>query len=198
MKKFLGFNFGKDRGYYWDVISEIVGRIITSNIRVNMSVCEIGFSGGHFLEFLEAEGYQKLTGIEIRKEQYEDTYKRFKSKNSKVELINDDVFNINQEYDAIYSTGLIQCFEKEGRNRLIGHLSKLSGIAIFTVPTIRQDRNIGSNEAIAVAGCQEYCTDTLAYELSMFYDSVVYGVIDHEDAKIEDDFLYFVCRSAKV
>lgn len=197
MKKFFYSNFVNDRGYYWDVISEIVGRIITSNIRADMNVCEIGFAGGHFLEFLESEGYQKLTGIEIRKEQYEDTDKRFKAKNLRAKLINEDVFNINAKYDAIYSTGLIQCFDKEGRKRLIEHLSKMAGIAIFTVPVITQDRNIDSNESVAVAGCQEYCTDTLAYELSMFYDSVVCGIINHEVSKIEDDFLYFVCRTKK-
>lgn len=38
------------KAYYWDKVSNEIGKVIRSTFNKNMSICEIGFSGGHFLE----------------------------------------------------------------------------------------------------------------------------------------------------
>lgn len=182
-----------DKRYYWDDVSDEIGKLFLRYFHKDMAICEVGFASGHFLEFLEASGYYNLTGIEIREEQFKITENRFRNNQMKTKLINADVFDISHQFDAIYSTGLIQCFDEKNRQKLFEHLSKIGNIAIFTVPVIESDRNAESIEKTAVAGCKEYCTGSLLYELSNYYDSVHEGFISKDLTKLDDDFLYFVC-----
>lgn len=181
--------------YYWDKVSEEIGKLFLRYFKKNMTICEVGFAGGHFLEFLESKGYNNLIGIEIREEQFKSTEKRFNNINMKAKLINADIFDVESRYDAIYSTGLIQCFDENNRQRLFKHLAKISPIAIFTVPVIDIDRNVKSKEEVAVTGCKEFCTGSLGYELSNYFNVVREGFIGKKITKIEDDYLFFVCMN---
>ena len=177
----------KEKDYYWDSFSEVIGRILTAELKKDMSICEIGFSGGHFLEYLYDEGYRELYGIEIRETQYEKTEKKFSEKNLNIHLICEDVLNISEKYDAIFATGILQ---------FLGHISEMSKIAIFTVPEILEDRNMESNQLVAVSGCKEYRTGNIPYELSQFYNIVNVGKIDEKLTGTEDALIYYICRIA--
>ena len=184
------------RDYYWDQVSEIIGRILKSNIATDKSVLEIGFSGGHFLEWLNEKGYKDLHGIEIRKKQYLETEASFERKGLKeIDLILGDVMEHNQHYDAIYSTGLIQCLNESERQAFLAHVASLSPLAIYTVPLIKSERNTGSNMDVAVAGCVEYVTENIPYELSCFYKVVRVGMIDKNLTHLEDTFKYYICNN---
>ncbi len=181
--------------FYWDKVSEMISGILLKHIKPNMSVLEVGFSGGHFLEWLNAAGYSKLHGIEIRREQFLETQKMFENKGlNHIQLLCGDILEHDKKYDAIFSTGLIQCLDFMKRDILIKHLSTLSGIVIFTVPEILEDRNMNSETATAVAGCKEYKTGNIAYELSKYFDSVRVGRIDKSVTNLEDNFIYYVCN----
>lgn len=184
----------KKRDYYWDRVSEEISKLFKHYFSRNMSICEIGFAGGHFLEYLDLQGYQNLSGIEIREEQFNKTRERFLNRGLKVKLINDDVFNVKNKYDAIYSTGLIQCFDSNVRKKMIKKMSDMASICILTVPVINEDRNLESSEPVAVAGCSEYCTKNLVYELSCYWNLIRCGEIKKEATGIDDDFLYFICQ----
>lgn len=157
------------KSYYWDSVSDKIGELLKANIKVDNSVLEVGFAGGHFLEWLNENGYRNLHGIEIRKEQYEQTETSFNNKGLKdIELILGNVLEHNQHYDAIYSTGLIQCLNEDERKVFLSHIANLSPLAIYTVPLIEAERNIGSSVEVAVAGCVEYVTSNIPYQLSDF------------------------------
>lgn len=184
--------------YYWDKVSDEIGKIISSTFNKDMSICEIGFSGGHFLEWLYDEygggGYKNLTGIEIRKEQFKKTSEKFLAKNIKCNLICSDVMEVIQRFDGIFSTGLLQCLNTQERLRFIEHAANMADTAIFTVPEIVTERNIGSNFETAVEGCHEYQTGNIPYELSRYYDLIRIGRIEKKITKINDTFIYFVCK----
>lgn len=180
--------------YYWDSVSNEIGKLFCLYFKKQMSICEVGCSGGHFLEFLYGRGYQQLTGIEIREAQYRKTAENFKNKGIIVNLINDNVLSITDRYDALFSTGLMQCLDEKNRLLFIEHLSQMADIAIYTVPKIKVMRNVGSKEEIAVAGCVEYPTGSIAYELSLFYSKVYYGKIDKHKTGLDDILLYFICE----
>lgn len=184
------------KNYYWDAISQIIGNILKSNISRDRSILEIGFSSGHFLEWLSENGYQNLHGIEIRKSQYIDTVTCFKNKGlDRIDLILGDILQHNHQYDAIFSTGLIQCLDEKERKLFFRHVSKLANTAVFTIPVIEEDRNIDSKIEVAVAGCTEYITSNIPYELSLYYDIVRTGIINKKKTHIEDTFQYFICNN---
>lgn len=182
------------KAYYWDKVSNEIGKVIRSTFNKNMSICEIGFSGGHFLEWLEDIGYRNLSGIEIRTDQFKKTSEKFLAKGLKSNLICGDVLEIEEQFDGVFSTGLIQCLNKEERLRFIKHVANIAGMAIFTVPEIITDRNIGSVCKTAVDGCPEYQTSNIPYELSKFYDLVRIGRIEKKLTGINDTFIYYVCK----
>ena len=185
----------KKRTYYWDTISEKIGKILLETFDPNSSVCEIGFSGGHFLAFLNDKGYKKLSGVEIRKEQYNKTLQAFQKENLNINLINADVLDLNHKYDGIFSTGLIQCLDEQKRAVFLKHVSQMSNTAFFTVPYIPVCRNIDSNESVAVKGCKEYPTGNIPYELSTIYDTVRVGTIKKELTHLKDHIIYYICSN---
>ena len=162
-----------------------------------MEICEIGFAGGHFLEWLDDIGLRNLTGIEIREGQYNKTSELFSQKHLGIRLILGDVLNFDETFDGVYSTGLLQCLNTDSRLRFLDHVSKLADLAFFTVPEIIHSRNMESNQEIAVAGCKEFSTGNIAFELSEFYDSVRVGRMEKTILNNEDTFLYYICRKEK-
>lgn len=184
----------KKRTFYWDAASEQIGKILINNIEKSASICEIGFASGHFLEYLYSCGYSNLSGIEIREDVYKKTAERFKLHAVPATLINDNVLNLQKKYDAIFSTGLIQCFAPDTRVQFIMHLSLLSDFAIYVVPEIKTNRNVNSTQNIAVSGCREWTTGNLPYELNNFYSEIRCGRIEKAKTHLEDAFLYYVCK----
>lgn len=183
---------GKD--YYWDEVSQKIGEVFLQNLSRDERILEVVFSCGHFLEFLHENLYTNLSGIEIRKEQFEKTKKMFLSKNLNIPLSNENFFNITSKYDAVFSTGLIQCFSPEKRDNFISHLSKISNKAVLTVPKLEKDRNLNSNQLFGVAGCKEYKTSNICYELSMYYRLVREGEFSVKNNSEEEIFLYYICK----
>lgn len=183
------------KDYYWDYVSEKIGKIIKSEYNADMSVLEIGFSGGHFLENLYEMGYRKLYGIEIREEQFRQTEKKFKTKGIDIELICGDATEIFDKYDGIFCTGLIQCLDTNQRVKFLEHVSCISNIAIYTVPEILEDRNMESNQKVAVMGCKEYKTGNIPYELTEFYDDVRVGRIEKSKNYKNDMVIYYICSN---
>ena len=183
---------GKD--YYWDEVSQKIGEVFLQNFSKNERILEVGFSCGHFLEFLNENHYTNLFGIEIRRDQFEKTKKLFLSKNLNISLSNEDFFNITSKYDAVFSTGLIQWFSPEKRDTFISHLSKISEKAVLTVPKLENDRNLNSNQLVGVAGCKEYKTSNICYELSKHYRLVREGEFSVRNNTEEEIFLYYISK----
>ncbi|MCI8383221.1 MAG: iron-containing alcohol dehydrogenase [Lachnospiraceae bacterium] len=180
--------------FYWDAVSEEIGKLLLRHLNKDMDICEIGFASGHFLEFLYYEGYSNLSGIEVRTDIYQETMIKFSKQNMEIDLMNKDVLEMYKKYDAIYTTGLIQCFDEKERGFLLNHLSQLAPVAIYIVPEIEKNRNKDSREKVAVAGCREFSTGNIAYELSNCYSSIYVGKIDKSQIGLNDNFLYYVCE----
>lgn len=183
------------KNYFWDEVSQKIGEVFLQNFSKDERILEVGFSSGHFLEFLNENLYGNLFGIEIRKDQFKKTKSMFLSKNLNIPLSNEDFFNITAKYDAVFSTGLIQCFSPKKREEFISHLSKISNKAVLTVPKLEKDRNLNSNQLVGVAGCKEYKTSNICYELSKHFRLVREGEfsVKNENSS-EDSFIYYVCK----
>jgi hypothetical protein len=183
-------------GNYWNPIDDKIISLILKHIELDDEVFEVGFASGHYIAFLSDLGY-KVSGVEIRKNVYEDTMKKFKNIYSNIELVNDDVFNIKGKYDLIYSTGLLQALPQKEQMKMIFFLSKMANKIVFIVPQILGRRNLGSKMPVAVTGCEEYLTDNVAYELSLAYSYVETGMWKKEEIGLEDNFLWFYCDTSR-
>lgn len=185
----------EQREYYWDAASEEIWKLLERNTKKEDRICEIGCAGGHFLFHLFRKGYRNLTGIEIRSDEIERTRLQFEQYGIDAELINSDVLSIDQKYDVVFSTGMLQCFSEEDRGKLLEHISKMAPKVIFVVPEIVEKRNVGSSQKVAVDGCTEYCTGNFEWEMSKFFDEVRSGKMSKDILKLKDNFLYYVCTS---
>lgn len=181
------------RAYYWDKASEEIWKLFKKTFEKDMHICEIGCGGGHFLHKMYVEGYHKLTGVEVREERLKQTKDNFNANDIRVNLIHANVLDVNEKYDAIFSTGLIQCMDSENRDKIIVQMSKMAPLALFTVPEIVNERNINSKEKTAVSGCPEFSTGNLDWELSKYYKEIHCGRIPKEKLGVSDDFLYYIC-----
>ena len=185
---------------YWPKASGKIYELLASCIKKwgSSSVCEVGCASGHLLLMLETKGFGesflKLTGIEIRKEICLNTLKRLAGCGSEIKLINADVLEIDDRFDVIFSTGLLQCLTDEKREEVISHIRDIASKSIFVIPHIDEIRNADSSVEIGVSGCVEYPTQCVKKQLEQYYNSVQSGIWNKEELCLKDDFLYFICE----
>ena len=187
----------KTYGNMWYKVDNNIKTLIISHTKENDKLLEVGFGSGHYLASISEEN-RVMTGVEIRKEAYNDTKIKLSTFYSDIELIEGDVLLVSGKYDLVYSTGLLQCINPNDRRRLLKHLAGLSDKAIFTVPRINDKRNDCSKIPVGVDGCVEYDTGDLAYELSVFYAYVEKGMWLRENISLKDDFIWFYCDCSRV
>lgn len=180
--------------YFWNEASEKIWEVLQKKFYVNERILEIGCSSGHFLAKMYAEGYKNLVGIDIRDDQISRTKEDFSKQGINVEIRNQDLFEVTDEFDGVFSTGLLQCFTEKERISVIEQIGKIAPKAVFVVPEIKILRNKDSNTPVGVASCTEYETGNIFWELSRVYPNVSSGLWDSEILGVEDNFIYYVCR----
>ena len=193
---YISENYWRIYGDFWNPVDKRIVELVKKHIDGNEHLLEVGFGSGHYLAALTDMGVN-VDGIEIRYNAYEKTRKAFEKNYANVKLIHGDALNVNEKYDLVYSTGLVQCLPNDKRKVFFEHISKISDKVIYTVPQVLAQRNIGSLEAVAVSGCEEFVTNNLAYELSEIYKYVEVGIWNREDIGLDDDFVWFYCDSKR-
>lgn len=189
-------NYYKIFGSYWKEVDSRIVSLIKQHIEYDSKVLEVGFSGGHYIAKLTDDGYD-ISGIEIREEIYNETNDKFRKIYPDVNLMLGNIFDYNEKYDLIYSTGLIRCLKCKDRNEFLKHISDMAPKAVYTVPCIETERNIGSNQKVGVSGCEEYCTLNIAYELSTIYQYVETGIWGKDEIGLDDDFVWYYCNNPR-
>lgn len=185
-------NYEKIYGSYWNPVDVKITNLIMNHISYEDKILEAGFGSGHYLAFLSDRGY-KVSGTEIRFQTFKKTKELFEGIYDSVQLFNEDIFNINETYSLIYSTGLIQCLDEDKRVKFMKHVASISNKVVYTVPQIISRRNVGSNINPGVQGCIEFETGNIAYELSGIYKYVETGTWNKEDINLTENFLWFYC-----
>lgn len=181
---------------YWPSASQHIFDLLKANIKESDCICEVGVASGHIMINLLLEGYD-VVGYENRKEECEKTKRRFEENGIKGNIINEDIMNVQEKYDILYSTGLLQCFDKKNRSVVIGKFASLASKVIIVVPEIAENRYCGSEEKVGVAGCKEYQTGDLIKELEQYFKVMTHGKWESQELGIDESFLYFVCYSLR-
>lgn len=196
MKKEITEKYIRVYGTMWGEVDKKIKNLIMLHSSEKENLLEIGFGSGHYLASLFEED-RIMTGVEIRKEAFQDVQKKFELEYPEIKLLYGDALSISGKYDLIYSTGLIQCLKIDKRKELLTHLAKMSDKVIYTVPKIDEIRNSNSKKPIGVGGCEEYETGNLAYELSTLYSYVEMGIWKKDEIDLSDDFIWFYCDGAR-
>lgn len=183
-------------GNYWKEVDDRITELIIKHTDTTDRVLEAGFASGHYLAYLTDLGIN-VSGIEIREEAYSKTKLSFEDVYPQIQLYCGDVMHLHTEYDFIYSTGLIQCLPPKERNDFLYHISTIADKIMYTVPKLGEVRNAFSDEKVAVAGCKEYPTGDIAYQLSLLYGYVECGTWGKDDIKLDDDFQWFYCDNSR-
>ncbi len=178
-------------GYFPVASSKILDLIIDEYLDGN-TILEVGFGSGHIL-FNLLEKNIRAYGIEIRDDAFKKTSDIFCKAGYGRYIIKGDIFGLNDRYDLVYCTGLLQCFTKRERIQFISKISTITKKAIFVVPKLYCDRNLSSLQFRGVAGCSEYTTSPIMQELFLFFTKVREGIWNKEQIHLKDDFLYYVC-----
>jgi 2-polyprenyl-3-methyl-5-hydroxy-6-metoxy-1,4-benzoquinol methylase len=179
--------------YYWDAASEQIWKLLERNANREDRICEVGCASGHFLFHLSRQGYKQLTGIEIRQAELAQTKALFEQNHVQADLVCANVLDIEQQFDFVFTTGMIQCFEGRQRRAMLEQLGKMAPKVMIVVPEIIKQRNNGSNQEVAVAGCTEYETGSLEWELFPYFDEIYSGILKKSEIQLEDNFLYYIC-----
>lgn len=177
---------------FWPKASQLIYELIKKNLKEDDHLCEVGMASGHLLANFAIDGY-RVSGYEIRKTEYEKTKSRFELAEIRANIYHEDIMNVEEKFNVIYTTGLLQCLKPEMREQMIEKLSRLAHKVIIVVPKILEDRNCSSVQEVGVAGCCEYETLSLAYVLTKYFQYIRLGSWDAEFLGLKDSFQYFIC-----
>ena len=176
-------------------ISQKIYNILKENITKKDKILEVGCASAHISSVLKNEGYN-IKGVEIRKDAVIETRKKLQKKQIDFEIIIDNVLNIQEKYDVIWSSGLLQCLNEQKRIIYIKHFAQLASKGIFIIP-IRKKYLPASNieSPVAVVGCEEFSTNNIPFLLSKYYTKVCFSIIPKETIKMDIDFIYYICTN---
>ena len=192
----MGKNYKNLYGLFWNPVNTKTKELIMKHAIKGNSLLEIGFGSGHYLAAFSDEGFN-MSGVEIKENTFRNVKEKFDVFYPEIKLIQGDLKNISGYFDLVYSTGLMQCLPKHRRKEFFMHIATLSPKVIYTVPKINIDRNIGSRKKIAVAGCEEYETSNIAYELSKIYKYVESGTWYKDEINMDNDFIWYYCNNPR-
>lgn len=184
--------YQKYYGNFFPSASQKIMDLLRRNLSKSMRILEIGFGSGHLMFTLLEEGYS-VSGIEVREDAFNGTKEKMQAAGFQTELYNLDFMELHEQYDCIYTTGLLQCLHGNQRLDMIEAISKRCHKAIIVVPKIMADRNLDSDQLTGVAGSPEYKTGNLAMELYHSFPYVREGEWSKESLELSDAFSYYIC-----
>jgi hypothetical protein len=167
-------------------------KILIKIAQIKDNICEIGCSTAHISFKLAKKGFT-VTGVEILEDSAKRAQAKFDKARLNVKIHNCDIFDYTENHDIIWNSGLLQCIDDETRENLIAHISKLAKKAVFIVPVRKERLPAVSNKPAGVAGCTEYPTSIIPFQLSKYYNKVCVHTINKNKICLETDFIACVC-----
>lgn len=160
--------------------SEAFYHVLKEFINKQDKILECGSSTGHISYRLAKEGYD-ITLLDIRPEAIDMAKKYFGTNKVIAHFICSDIFNYEERYDFIWSSGLVQCYNDEKKEELIRHLSSLTNkMLLFYPDTESEGKTRGTNELITpgVGDAKEYGIEYIPEIAYRYFNKVYLGVLN--------------------
>lgn len=186
LRDFFKRNNRYDGVYDWTPISEAFYKIIKRFAKKHEKILEFGSSTGHISYQLAKEGYN-ITLLDIRKEPIKVAKKIFQKKGVRANFLCKDIFQYSEKYEMAWNSGLIQCFDNEGKDRLIKKMMDITNkLLLFYPDTEDANKKRGNNLNISpgVSDAKEYDIKEIPVILYRYYDEILHGILDKKVIKL--------------
>lgn len=199
MPSWRGFlkKFRKYNGVYeWTPTSEAFYRILKQFIKKKDKILEFGSSTGHISYRLAKEGYT-VTLLDIRRKPIEIAKNIFKEKNIRANLICADIFDWTDEYDIVWNSGLIQCYNDRNKVKLIKKLASITNKALLFYPDVENpNKKRGTNEQSVpgVGDAKEYAIKRIPEIIYEYFDEMYYGILEMNKIGLEYDMYWIYAQ----
>lgn len=118
---------------------------------------------------------------------------RFSTKGLDADFLVDDIANIEGNWDGIWNTGVLQCYQQAEQSALI---EKLCGLALCILVVYPDITHPGFPQAFdpdappGISGCVQYPTDQVPEHVARHCSEVHHGIIPPEASGLGYPFEY--------
>lgn len=183
--------------YDWTPTSEAFYSVIKKFAKKKNRIIEFGSSTGHISYRLAKEGYS-ITLLDIRPQPIEIAKNNFAKKHIKAEFVCADIFSCSQQYDMAWNSGLVQCFDDVGKEKLIKKLAAMTPRLLLFYPDV-EDPNKKLGETVApihqipgVGDAREYGIKRIPEIMYAHFDDLHFGRVTKEKTGL-GFAMYWVC-----
>jgi len=172
--------FRKYKNGYWAPTSGAFYKILKRFINKKYKILECGSSTGHISYRLAKEGYD-VTLLDIRQKSIGIAKKNFSKDKIRAKFICSDIFEHNNKYDFVWSSGLIQCYNDKRKEELIKKIASISNRMLLFYPDIENpNKKKGMNKCITpgVGDAKEYEIDHIPEITYIYFSEIYQGVLE--------------------
>jgi SAM-dependent methyltransferase len=127
------------------------------------SLLEAGSNTGHFSKKLAKRGFN-VTLLDRIEEPILIAKKEFLLKNIKGEFVVSDILDFTGLYDLVWNTGVIQCYPKDIRKKLVLKLCELGNSILFIFPNVDENgfnKQFDVTKPPGIGNCIQYNPDDI-------------------------------------
>ncbi len=166
----------------WTRASEAIYHVIRDNLSDDPNIIEVGSGTGHISYFLAMDGHQ-VTLNDIRDDSLKTSVDIYKRHGVLCQTIYGDLFKIEEKFEFLWNSGLIQCVSGSTRTKLVQKLAKISPrVLLFYPDTDSKEKIKGSNKKKipGVDDAVEYSVKDIPSLMNNDFEKVSLGEINAE------------------
>lgn len=119
--------------------------------------------------------------LDIRPEPLEVAKKNFSKNKIRAKFISSDIFQHNDRYDFVWNSGLIQCYDNKGKEKLIKQISFITNkMLLFYPDTENTNKKRGKNKFIipGVGDAKEYDINHIPEITYTYFNKICFGILE--------------------
>ncbi|MEW6378193.1 MAG: class I SAM-dependent methyltransferase [bacterium] len=179
--------------YEWSKTSQAFYQILVKFLDQGFSILEAGSSTGHISFRLARKGY-RITLLDVREEPILQAARNFRRYGLTADLLVEDFFSHSRRYDLIWNSGLVQCFDDDGKVRLISHARRLADRLLLFYPDtdsgLKRTEGGKPDMVPGVEGSREYPVAAVPQIFYSLYNRVFSGRVEGAVIDMPFDMLW--------
>lgn len=156
------------------------------------SLLEAGSNTGHLSMKLAKKGY-KITLVDRLEISIIEAKRKFLLEGVEAEFIIEDIRNLNGEWDAVWNSGVVQCYPLEIRNELIDKLCHLGKNILLIFPLVEHSgfpKDFNKDISPGIKGCCEYSVTNIETIISQSFHEIHDGILEAKALGLNYPFRY--------
>jgi len=192
LKKIIYWLHSLSNPILWRLASEEHYRTILKFAKRDDQILEIGSGTGHISYMLSKKGFM-VTMNEIRSECLIESLKKFREHGVYATGIFGDCMSIEQHFDFIWSSGIVQCLWGDKRKKFIEHLSKIGDRVLFFYPDTEGGTKEVYKNSLQIPGvddAKEYPVSDIPKTVKKYFKKVKCGKLLEKDIGLPYKYIW--------